>query len=158
MKKIIVSIIILFSVFFAKSQNTLQFSFCFNSIQPTYMDSVLLTATLNASSGYSGIKFSEVSGPNMGVFVTPVDAFQNTMWEQSNQWVRGLVPGTYVFQATGSSKGGQTSTLIDSVTILPLPAAPKITGLTVTLFGMVIPVPAGQGTKISLSNGTVQSF
>ena len=158
MKKILLSAILLLVLLTAKSQSTLQFNFCFNSIQPTYMDSVLLTATLNASTGYSGIKFSQVSGPNTSTFENPVNNYQNTMVEQSTQWVKGLIPGTYVFQATGTSLTGQASTFTDSVTILALPSAATITGLTVTLFGIVITVPAGQGTKITLSNGTVQTF
>lgn len=158
MKKVLLSISLVFALFSAKSQNFIQFSFCFNTLAPTYMDSVPLAATLYATTGYSGIKYTEISGPNTAVFETPVNSFQNTFWEKSTQWVKGLIPGTYVFEATGTSLTGQTQSFTDTVAILALPAAPTITGLTVLFFGVPIPIPAGQGTKYTLSNGTTSTY
>lgn len=158
MKKIVISLFLLIAFASAKSQNTLQFSFCFNTVQPTYMDSVLLEATLNASTGYQNIVFSQVSGPNTAIFEAPVPSFKNNFWEKQDQWVKGLIPGIYVFEAVGTSQTGQTSSFTDSVSILTLPASPALTAITVTLFGIPISIPAGQGTKYTTSDGVSHTF
>jgi len=162
MKKLLLAIAILSSVT-ARSQNTINYSFCFNPVQPTNIDSIQLTATLLASAGYGGIHFAFVSGPNTPTFGNPTNIFQNTMFEQSTVTVKGLVPGVYIFSATGSSaattaSASQSTTLTNSITILPAPVIPTLTGITITLFGIPIVIPAGQGTKYTLSNGTTNTF
>jgi len=165
MKKILVAIAIFASVA-AKAQNTINYSFCFNPVQPTDIDSIQLTATLLASSGYGGIGFKMVSGPNSPTFGNPTNIFQNTMFEQSTVLVKGLIPGIYVFSATGTSasttaSAAQSTTLTITVTILPppaIPAPPIITGITVPFLGQSLTVPAGQGVKITYTyNGVTQT-
>lgn len=163
MKKILLAIAILGSVA-VKAQNTINYSFCFNPVQPTNIDSIQLTATLLASSGYGGISFKLVSGPNTPTFGSPANIFQNTMFEQSTVLVKGLVPGTYVFSATGTSAGAtaQSTTLTNTVTILPapaMPAPPVFTGITIPIFGQTFTIPAGQGVKITYTyNGISQTL
>jgi hypothetical protein len=169
MKKLLLAIAILSSVT-ARSQNTINYSFCFNPVQPTNIDSIQLTATLLASSGYGGIKFAYVSGPNTPIFGNPTNIFQNTMFEQSTVTVRGLAPGVYVFSATGTSapttaSPAQSTTLNITVTILPAPtppAPPTFSGVTVTqtFFGqkLTFTIPPGYGTTITFTyNGVTQT-
>lgn len=134
------------------------YSFCFNTVPANTVDSVPLIATLDATDGYGGIKFAQVSGPNTASITSITPAFKNTQWEQSSQWAKGLVAGVYVFSATGTSATGITETLTDSITVLAALPAPTVTGIIITVFGVPLVIPSGQGTKITLSNGTTQTF
>jgi hypothetical protein len=165
MKKLLLAILIFASVT-ARSQNTLNYSFCFNPVQPTDIDSISLTATLLASSGYGGIHFALVSGPNTPTFGNPMNIFQNTMFMQSTVPVKGLIPGFYVFSSKGYSAATSTnpsdsSTLDITVTILPAPAPPAppvITGVAFPILGQTFTIQPGQGTKITfLYNGVSQT-
>jgi hypothetical protein len=81
-------------------------------------DTVVLAFGLNTSDGFKGIAFTQKSGPSAAIIGAPVVSWSTGQAATSTAKVYGFVPGTYVFQAIGTSaSGGISAPAIDSVVV-----------------------------------------
>lgn len=122
-------------------------------------DTVQVFATLVTNHIVNSVVFTQVSGP--AVTIKDTTAWYGGSVATTSFWLSGLVSGTYVFKATGLSSSGTTGSVTDTLLVIPdivCPTVPKVSGITITVFGVPIVIPAGQATKISLSNGTTQTY
>lgn len=129
------------------------------------------------------ITFRATDTAKVAVRILTSDGYAKTVWSQpvgqglvikdTMIWVTNLMgyegfsligaqPGNYTATATVTSSTGNVMSVPVTFTILPpvpaCPPAPTITGLTITLFGMTIPIPPGAGTHVSLSNGVTVTY
>lgn len=119
--KIFASIICLLWSFAAKSQSSI---FCVQVNCPQTItaptDSALLfgaaTITIPGDT-VTGFTWKQVSGPTTAILITPTS---------SQTMVRKLVPGSYLFSMTATTKMGNIQTVgNDVITVLPAPAPPR---------------------------------
>ena len=133
----------------------LSYSFCLTPTASTSTDSVTMVATLLASDGYNYISWADSAGPSVVALPSPVNTWGNNMLEQSVLTVHKLVPGNYIFKATGVSLTGNSGTLVCKVTVLPPPAQRTLVSFTITVAGMKLVVPVAAGLPL-YSDGSIQ--
>jgi hypothetical protein len=126
-------------------------------------DTVSIGAIFNAGSAVvSSISFTPSSGPNTPTIGPVYNGWYSGAVDTGIVKVSGLVAGTYLISIVGKdTKGGITSPQYDSIVVVanaPLPPSRTVTGITITLYGLSVTIPAGQGTKVTLSDGSVQSY
>lgn len=104
--------------------------------------------------------WGQVSGPNTATI---------TNGGQTAAIASGLVAGSYVFRLTATSKNGLSASATATVVVNPapapvcptcptcpvIPAARTVTGIQITINGLLITIPLA-GTKITYSDGTTQ--
>lgn len=121
-------------------------------------DSVQVVATL--------VTDNQVDTINWIGSITPVSSLFTRIGSTaySSFWLSGLTTGTYTFSAIGTSASGGIGSVTDTITVVPAVVCPvcpvprTVTAILVSIFGTTFYVPTGQGTKISLSDGTTQSY
>jgi hypothetical protein len=165
MRKIIFISVMLFLSFTAKSQVLCLSTQC--TATHTYVgDTVAIGAIFNAGSAVvSSITFTASSGPNTPTIGPVYNGWYSGAVDTGIVKVSGLIAGTYLIAVVGKdTKGGITAPQYDSIVVAPVPACPTIpgpptfSGVTITIFGVPIVIPAGQGTKVTfLYNGVIQT-
>lgn len=130
-------------------------------------DTVRIGAIFNAgSAGISTIAFTFASGPSTPWIGPVYNGWYTGAVDTGIVKVAGLAVGTYLIKVVGTDKlGGITAPQYDSIVVAaatpacpPVPAPPTFAGVTLTLFGVPVVIPAGQGTKITFTyNGTTQT-
>jgi hypothetical protein len=125
--------------------------------------------TVSAASGFGSITFTQKTFPDTAVITyLPLTSASYVSGLEATQIanVTNLkTVGTYVFQVTGKGADGSTVYGVDSIVVAPatppcpvVPGPPAFSGVTITIFGVPISIPAGQGTKITFTyNGVVQT-
>lgn len=124
--------------------------------------------TVSAAQGFGSISFIQKTFPGndtAAIAYTPLTSASYVSGLEATQIanVTNLkTVGTYVFQVVGKGADGSSVLGADSIIVAAAtPACPPqrtVTGITITLFGVTITIPVGQGTKIALSDGTTQSY
>jgi hypothetical protein len=124
-------------------------------------DTVLMGAVLTAANLYQSVTYSQTSGPNTATLITMPAVYVGSVQAQQNIKVTGLAVGTYLFKVVGTDQKGAAITGVDSIVVAastpcpPVPGPPTFSGVTVTIFGVPITIPAGQGTKITFTYNNV---
>jgi len=154
----------------ARSQSLCLQTFC--KAWPTQVgDTAQLEGILTASAaqGFGSVTFVQKTFPDTAVITyVPLTTASFASGLEATQLanVTNLkTVGTYVFQVIGKGADGSTVLGVDSIVVSPktpacpvIPPPPTFSGLSVTIFGMTIPIPAGQNTKITFTyNGVVQT-
>jgi hypothetical protein len=97
------------------------------------------TQTLNTTSGYiaafisakeavapgGGLTFKLASGPNTPVMGTPIVSWNTGNADTTSIPIAGLIPGTYVWNITGTTVSGATASVTASVIVVPPVVTPK---------------------------------
>lgn len=166
MKKLILFLAVLFSLAAHAQSNASQNTLICSANQRVHQsDSVQLWAIFN--SGSVTAKALSWSGP------TGVTFKDSSSWTNGGTniyaffWLSKLTPGIYPFSATGLAASGITTTVYDTLTVIPdpaipvcpaIPGPPVFTGISASLFGQTIAIPPGQGLKITFTyNGVTQT-
>lgn len=154
-----ICILLIAGSFSAKAQ-ILNFSLCMPATATANADSVTLTPTMYATDGYKSITVIQLSGPTTAAIGAPVNAYANTMLEQSTVSIKKMVPGVYVFQATGLTATGLTGAVKCTVTVPALPVIPPprmAVSVTVTLYGVPVTIPLPtSGVSVKYADGSSQ--
>jgi len=162
MKKIlfVLSLLVSFSL---KSQSLCLQTMC-TAAHARVGDTVMLGAVLTAANLYQGVAYTQTSGPNTASLITMPAVYVGSVSAQQNVKVTGLAAGTYLFKVVGTDQKGAAITGVDSIVVAAatpcpvVPGPPTFTGITLTLFGVPVVIPAGQGTKVTFTyNGTTQT-
>lgn len=121
-------------------------------------DSVQIWSTILTNGSVSGISWSQVSGPT--VPINPTFSTKVGILGQSSFWLQGVTPGTYVFTATATVNGKPFSTndTLNVIANVICPAPRTVTAISLTMYGQPVNVTPGSGTKVTMSDGTTQSF
>jgi hypothetical protein len=145
----------------AKSQSLCLQTMC-TAAHASVGDTVLMGAVLTAANLYQSVTYSQTSGPNTATLITMPAVYVGSVSAQQNIKVTGLAVGTYLFKVVGTDQKGAAITGVDSIVVAaaPAPCPPQrtVTGVTITMYGITITIPAGAGTKVTLSDGSIQSF
>jgi hypothetical protein len=128
-------------------------------------DTVQIGAVYTTSNKVASLVCTQVSGPNTAVQINSTSNYAASLQDTVRVNLAGLAVGTYVFEFLGKDQsGGVTAPGYDSIVVAPtvacpaIPGPPTMTGVTVTVFGVPIVIPAGQGTKITFTyNGQTQT-
>lgn len=155
MKKAFVILIALLSFVFAHAQvavATDQYNLWYSANQRVHQgDSAMVWALCNVSSNATGsIKW----GLPAGVTAIPATSYAGGS-PQSYIWLSNLSPGIYAFTITGSSTSGATSTVHDTLTVLPALAQRTLIGFAATVNGSLVPIPITGGATLTYSDGTI---
>lgn len=150
MRKIILAAF-LFVAVSAKSQTTsITYSFCVTPPLTVNSDSATLSAQLVAADGYKGISWIQASGPSTSTIGVPINTYGNTMTQKSVVTIHKMIPGTYVFTATGTSAGGISYPLSTTVTVIAQPVPRTVVSSSFTLINGV------WVQQFKFSDGTIQ--
>ena len=162
MRKVLLGLCLLLSVS-SKTQSLCLQTFC-KAWPSVAGDTAELEAVLTTSKGYKFITFTQASGPNTAVVTYQSPILAGTLAGTQTASVTGLVKGVYIFNIEAMDAAGGSVTGVDSIVVAAatpcpvIPGPPTFSGITVTLFGVPIVIPAGQGTKITFSyNNTTQT-
>jgi hypothetical protein len=123
-------------------------------------DTVTIGAFFSAVNSVSTIAFTQIAGPSNAVISPVVNSWLSGIADTGRVAITGLVAGTYLFKVIGTDKAGGTVSGVDSVVVAPavVVTARTIIGITISLFGVTVTIPAGQGTKVTFSDGTSQTW
>jgi|SRR5580692_4699292 hypothetical protein len=118
------------------------------------ISTVILSGAGSTDKGGTIVSYlwTQVSGPN---------TVQINLASLVSPTVTGLIPGTYSFQLTVTDNNWNTATTTTQVTCspaIPIPPPLTVTGVQITLYGTKLTIPAGQGTTVTLSNGSTLIF
>lgn len=146
MKKFLTAVLI-FSTIFAKAQNSV--IFCAQTNCPITITAPVDSALLFGVATITGAKdtvvsylWKQVSGP-AAILATP---------GSSQTMARKLVPGSYIFSMTVTTKLGATQTVAsDQLTVLPAPPLPRTVKSVTFLFVNGVWIPS-----FVFNDGTIQ--
>lgn len=158
MKKLILVFLIL--PFLAKGQVTCLQTMCV-AAHAKVGDTSAIGAVFVSSKNVASITFSQIAGPSVALLSPPGNTGLTKPVDTARVGVTNLAAGTYLFKVTATDQSGIVLTGIDSLVVAAatvIPPQRMVTSITIMLFGVPFTIPAGQGTKVIMSDSTTQSY